>query len=221
MNTEKTILSLLKRIKQHQNAEVARAMNRNGIYYDTNYGVSLPDLKKIASECEPSHELALRLRVAGNRELLFLSVLLDQPEKLDKDQLSTLVDLLPTEELIDFAMMNLVVKTSCSRLICREWINDRRPHFIYAGLVLLMRIAQHDKKPDTHWYLSFSDLIENLAAHPNLQVRKAVSKTLRQIGSINNETKDIVLRCAGRLRKSSEIYSQQTGCEVKNDLELE
>lgn len=211
----------MKRIKQHQNAEIARAMNRNGINYDTNYGVSLPDLKKIASECEPSHELALRLRFAGNRELLFLSVLLDQPEKLDKDQLSTLVDLLPTEELIDFAMMNLVVKTSCSRLICHEWINDRRPHYIYAGLVLLMRIAQHDKKPDINWYLSFSDLIENLAAHPNLQVRKAVSKTLRQIGSINNETKDIVLHFADRLQKSSEIYSQQTGCEVKNDLELE
>ena len=55
------MIRLLGRLKKEMNGAVAEAMQRRGLNYPLNYGVSVPTIRSIAGEYGTSHSLAMLL----------------------------------------------------------------------------------------------------------------------------------------------------------------
>ena len=59
MNDTALMIRLLGRLKKEMNGAVAEAMQRRGLNYPLNYGVSVPTIRSIAGEYGTSHSLAM------------------------------------------------------------------------------------------------------------------------------------------------------------------
>ena len=78
--------SQISKIKQKlmlsMNGIVSEQMEKNGIYYNKNFGVSIPRLKEIAAETEKNADIAQGLWTLDIRETKILSTLIEPVEKL-------------------------------------------------------------------------------------------------------------------------------------------
>ena len=64
MNDTALMIRLLGRLKKEMNGAVAEAMQRRGLNYPLNYGVSVPTIRSIARECDVPYSPAM-LRIVG------------------------------------------------------------------------------------------------------------------------------------------------------------
>jgi len=72
---------ILKKLKSLSNPKNAEGMARFGINPKNTYGVSIPELRKIAKEAGNNHALALQLWGSGIHEARILAAVVDEPEK--------------------------------------------------------------------------------------------------------------------------------------------
>ncbi len=86
---------ILKKVKRLQNGDVSRSMQKMGIIYNINYGVSIPQLRQLAINYEADNELAGHLLNLNIREAKILASML-----YNVDQLSV-IDLMVIGENID------------------------------------------------------------------------------------------------------------------------
>ena len=72
--TERKFQQILRLIKTKKNGDVSDLMNKKGIRYKINWGVSIFELREIANQYEPDHVLALKLWNKDWRETMILSI---------------------------------------------------------------------------------------------------------------------------------------------------
>ena len=76
-----------------QNGTVASQMAKSGVRGLMNYGVALPDLRRIAAEAGTNHNLARRLCPLNIREARILASMLFDANKLTDDDLLMIYNL--------------------------------------------------------------------------------------------------------------------------------
>ncbi|MFH1327268.1 MAG: DNA alkylation repair protein [Candidatus Bathyarchaeota archaeon] len=72
---------VLNRLKSLSNPEAVEGMARFGINPKDAYGVSIPDLRKIAGEIRRNHSLSLQLWNSGIHEVRILASMIDAPRE--------------------------------------------------------------------------------------------------------------------------------------------
>ena len=76
----------LERLKSLSNPKAIEGMAKYGITPEKTYGVSIPNLRKIAKEIGIDHELAQRLWVASIRETQILTSMIDNPKMITEEK---------------------------------------------------------------------------------------------------------------------------------------
>lgn len=76
-------------LKSLANPKAVEGMARYGIATERAYGVSIPDLRKIAREVGKDHGLAQRLWEAGIRETRILASMIDDREMVTEGQMES------------------------------------------------------------------------------------------------------------------------------------
>lgn len=99
--------AILKYINAYKNGVTSDSLKSYGVDYDKNYGVSMVDLKRIASRYDNHHQLATILWQKGWRETYILATLLDQADKYTLTTLSERVNESKTYELLEQLAFNL------------------------------------------------------------------------------------------------------------------
>jgi 3-methyladenine DNA glycosylase AlkD len=74
--------AILKRLRSLGNERNRAGMARFGIETKNVYGISIPDLRKLAKEIGMNHQLALKLWDSGIHEAMLLACFVDDPEKV-------------------------------------------------------------------------------------------------------------------------------------------
>ncbi len=80
---------VLEKLKTLSNPKAVEGMARYGINPENTYGVSIPNLRKIAREIGVGHTLAQQLWVSGIHEARILASMIDAPKMATEEQLET------------------------------------------------------------------------------------------------------------------------------------
>ncbi|HDO23463.1 MAG TPA: DNA alkylation repair protein, partial [Nitrospirae bacterium] len=78
---------ILKTLKSLSNPEAVAGMARFGINPENIYGISIPNLRKMAGQIGKSHLLAEKLWVSGIHEARILACMVDESEKVSESQM--------------------------------------------------------------------------------------------------------------------------------------
>lgn len=163
----------------------AQGMARYGIWAKTVYGVSIPNLRRIAKETGRNQILSLRLWKKENRETRILAAMIGEPDKVTEEQMEDWVREFDSWEICDQCIMNLFEKTEHSYRKAIEWCVRDEEFVKRAGFVLMARLAVSDKKAPDEKFIQFFPLLKDGACDGRNYVKKAVNWAIRQIGKRN------------------------------------
>jgi len=187
MNDNKNNLyfKTIAKLKSLSNPKAVEGMARYGITPEHTYGVSIPDLRKIAKEINRNHELALQLWNTNTRETRILASMIAEPRIVTKKQMEEWVKEFDYWEICDQCCMNLFEKTEFAYQKAIEWSSREEEFIKRAGFVLMARLAVSDKNADDVKFEEFFNLLKKGSVDNRNLVKKAVNWALRQIGKRN------------------------------------
>lgn len=112
----------------HSDGDTVNSMKQAGTDYMANRGVSVPELRQIAAQFEPSHELALWLwKKAQFREMAILACMLDEPDKVTPAQANEWIHQIHTIDLAEQAGSVLFSRIPEAFSLARQWVQSDNP----------------------------------------------------------------------------------------------
>ncbi|MBU2597799.1 MAG: DNA alkylation repair protein [Actinobacteria bacterium] len=176
---------ILKKLKSLSNPKAIEGMAKYGITAKRAYGVSIPNLRKIAKKIGKNHELAQKLWKSDIRETRILVSMIDDPDKITEEQMERYVKEFNYWEICDQFCMNLFDKTKFAYKKAIEWSKRKEEFVKRAGFALVACLAWHDKNAKDSNFLEFFSSIVREATDNRNYVKKAVNWALRNIGKRN------------------------------------
>ena len=192
---------IIKQLKSLSNPEAVKGMARFGINPRNTFGVSIPNLRKIAKAAGKDHELALQLWDSGIHEARLLSGFIDDPALVTLEQMEEWVSDFDSWDVCDQVCSNLFDKTSSAYRKALEWAGREDEFVKRAGFVLMAALAVHDKAAGENEFERFLSMIKREASDGRNFVKKAVNWALRQIGKRNAYLNKLAVKTAGEIQK--------------------
>lgn len=174
-------LSAIKRsFRLLMNGEASRSMRERGLHYKLNWGIALPDLKRMAASYQPDLHLALALWQEDVRECRIMATLLMPREEMTRDLVDVWMERVDNVELAEQLTHNLLQHLPYAPQLGFEWIaRDDQMHQL-AGYLLLTKLlargqqlserAREELEDQLQTALQGSDPIIKRAAY-NCQLR--------------------------------------------------
>jgi len=176
---------ILRKLEALSDPKAVEGMARFGINPENTYGVSIPNLRKIAKEIKVDHALAQQLWASGIHEARILASMVDDPKMVTEEQIERWVNEFDSWDVCDQCCMNLLEKTEFAYQKAIEWSSNDKEFVKRSGFVLMARLAVSDKKADDKQFEPFFPLVKREAGDNRNFVKKAVNWALRQIGKRN------------------------------------
>jgi 3-methyladenine DNA glycosylase AlkD len=214
MNTEDIVAHLK---KQGNNKHVSN-MKRYAIDTTNALGVPLSFLRPYAKKIGTNHLLALNLWQTDIHEARLLATMIDDPKKVDEQQMEQWVDDFQCWDLCDQCCLNLFDKTTFTLQKIQEWTQRRREFVKRAGFVLIAALAIHDKKAKDEFFDQFYPLIQRECTDERIYVKKAISWALRSIGKRNQALNQRAIEIAKGLLKKKNKTSKWIATKTINEL---
>jgi 3-methyladenine DNA glycosylase AlkD len=196
-------------------------MSRYGINPQNNCGVSLTELRKIATEIGTNHELALELWGTGIRDACLLACLIGEPEKLTVAQAEQMVRDLNSWDVCDGLCMCLLRYTPFAYEKAVEWSSREHEFEKRAAFSLMATLAVIDKNCEDSNFENFFPLILKEATDERNYVKKAVNWALRSIGKRNQCLNKKAIQIGKKLQKSTSKSARWVGNDAVKELENE
>ncbi len=201
MNHDSNFDDIIEKLKSVSNPDAVGGMARFGITPENTFGVSIPNLRKIAKETKKNHALAQQLWESGFRETMILASMIDEPEMVTEEQMEKWVLDFDYWEICDQCCMNLFEKTGFAYEKAIEWSLRDEQFVKRAGFVLMARLAVSDKKADDSRFEQFFPMMLREADDERNFVKKAVNWALRQIGKRNLALNEKAIETAMEIQK--------------------
>jgi 3-methyladenine DNA glycosylase AlkD len=209
---------MLERIRALGSPRGVEGMRRFGIVAAKAYGLSAPQMHRLAREAGRDHALAEALWRSGVHDARHIAAMVADPE-------------LVTEELVerwarDFASWD-VVDTCCCYLFCRtrfgwrkaeEWSSRQEEFVKRAAFSMMAYLAVHDKSARDQDFLRLLPIIEREAGDERNFVRKAVNWALRQIGKRNLRLNRRAIAAGERIRRHDSRAAKWIAADALREL---
>ena len=192
---------IIQKIKSLADPEAVKGMARFGINPENTYGVSIPNLRKLAREIGKDHALAQQLWASGIHEARLLASFIDEPKLVTESQMEGWVKDFDSWDVCDQCCSNLFDQTELARSKAEEW-SKREVEFVKrAGFVLMAALSVHDKKASDEDFIKFLPMIKREATDERNFVKKAVNWALRQIGKRNLNLNKMAIKTAEEIQQ--------------------
>jgi 3-methyladenine DNA glycosylase AlkD len=169
---------ILTQLKSLGNPAAAEGMARYGINTEHAYGVSIPNLRKIARKIGKNRPLAEALWSSGIHEARILAGMVCPPAEITHRQLEEWVADFNSWDLCDQCCNSLFRKAADAHEKAVEW-SARDEEFVKrAGFVLMACLAVHDKKATDADFLEFLPITKRESVDSRNFVKKAVNWAL-------------------------------------------
>lgn len=209
---------IINKLESLSNPGVIAGMARYGITPENTYGVSIPNLRKIAKEIGISNKLAQQLWNTNIRETKILASMIDDPEMVTEEQIEGWVKEFNYWEICDQCCMNLFEKTKFAYKKAIEWSSREKEFVKRAGFVLMARLAVSDKKADDKRFEKFFTIIKREATDDRNYVKKAVNWALRQIGKRNLNLNGKAVKIAKEIQKMDSKIAKWIASDALREL---
>jgi len=209
---------ILKKLESLSNPKAIEGMAKYGITPEKIYGVSIPNLRRIAKEIGTDHELAQQLWASGIRETRILASMIDNPEIVTEEQMERWVKDFDYWEICDQCCQNLFEKTKFGYQKAIEWSSNDKEFVKRAGFVLMARLAVKDKRAGDGQFERFLQIISREATDDRNFVKKAVNWALRQIGKRNLNLNQKAIETAKEIQKIDSRSAKWIASDAIRDL---
>jgi 3-methyladenine DNA glycosylase AlkD len=176
---------IIKELKSLANPKAVEGMAKYGITPERAYGVSIPNLRKLAKRIGRNHKLAEKLWRIDIRETKILASMIDEPDLLTEQQMESWVKEFKYWEICDQVCQNLFSYTKFAYKKAIEWSRREEEFVKRSGFVLMAWLAFKDKEAEDEKFERFLPIIKEEAIDNRNFVKKAVNWSLRQIGKRN------------------------------------
>ncbi len=193
--------NILNRLKSLSNPRAIEEMARFGINPKNTYGVSIPNIRKMAKEIGMNHSLAQRLWSSGIHEARILASIIDNPEIVTEEQIEKWAKDFDSWDVCDQCCLNLFKRTKFAYQKANEWSHDKQEFVKRASFALMACLAVYDKKTDDRQFEKFLPVIKREAFDERNYVKKAVNWALRQIGKRNLNLNKIAIETAKEIQQ--------------------
>ncbi|MGQ0540624.1 MAG: DNA alkylation repair protein [Blastocatellia bacterium] len=198
-----TTAKIIKKLKSLGSAENIAGMARFGIVTKNAFGVSAPDLKRLAKEIKKEtkdcHELALELWKTGVHDARAIAYLIDDPKQLTEKQMDAWAKDFDNWAIVDGTCGHLFCRSTLAYKKVFEWSEKEEEFIKRAGIVLIAWLAVHDKNAVDAKIAAFLAVLEKHSNDDRNFVKKAVNWSLRQIGKRNINLNKLAVESAERI----------------------
>jgi len=192
---------IVDKLKSLSDPKAVEGMAKFGITPKNAYGVSIPDLRKLAKKIGKNHNLALQLWGIDTRETRILASMIDEPDLVTEEQMESWVKEFDYWEICDQVCMNLFAYTKFAYGKALEWSKRKEEFVKRAGFALIAWLAFKDKKADDAKFEEFLMAIKEESTDDRTYVKKAVNWALRQIGKRNLNLNKKAIEVAREIQK--------------------
>jgi 3-methyladenine DNA glycosylase AlkD len=193
---------ILQKFKALENPKNVEGMARFGIRPKTKvYGVSIPELRKLAKAIKKDHNLAKELWQTKIHEARILAGMIEDYEKLTIGQIKKWVKDFDSWDVCDQVCMNLLDKSQISKDLIFEFAKSKEEFIKRTAFSLMAALASHDKKMQDKDFVKFFPLIKRASIDERNFVKKAVNWALRGIGKRNKNLNTEAVKLAKELLK--------------------
>jgi len=192
---------ILKKLKSLSDPKAVAGMARFGIAPKNTYGISIPNLRKIAKEIGINHSLAQQLWNSGIHEARILASMIDDPKAVMEKQMEKWVKDFDSWDVCDQVCGNLFDKTNLAFPKAIEWSKRKEEFVKRAGFAIIAWSAFHNKEAKDRDFIKFLPLIKKASTDERNFVKKAVNWALRQIGKRNLALNKKAIAAAKEIQK--------------------
>ncbi len=205
---------IVKKLSQYQNGVAADTMNKMGLNYAINYGLSLLQIDSIANAIKKDVDLALFLWKQEERESKLLSLRLLKDFQLNIEQINEIITGITNVELAEQAVFQLFTKQNNTHKLALELIANNKFAQL-AGFLLIARLAMVEKEPDNSVFDSFlKEIFENLPKENAIYLWRGMARAFLKIGMRSNELKNKVKEIIKTINKTNPELSNYLNQEV-------
>ncbi len=198
--------------------KAAAGAARFGVNVPEIWGVSAPDLRRLAKEIGRDHALAAQLWRSGVHDAMGLAALIADPAKVTPRQMESWARDFNSWAVCDTACCCLFDKTPYAWDKAVEW-TGRKPEYVKrAGFILMAALAVHDKRAPDERFEAFLPLLVKHATDERNFVKKAVNWALRQIGKRNRRLNSLAIRTAEDIRRIDSRAAQWIASDALREL---
>ncbi len=209
---------ILKQLKSLGNPAAAEGMARYGINTEHAYGVSIPNLRKMARKIGKSCPLAEALWSSGIHEARILAGMVYPPLEITCRHMEEWVRDFNSWDLCDQCCNNLFRKTMHAHQKAVEWSSRDEEFVKRASFVLMACLAVHDKSAADTEFLEFLTVIKRESVDSRNFVKKAVNWALRQIGKRNLRLNQAAIATAYEINETNSAASKWIAADAVREL---
>jgi len=191
---------MIAQIKALASPENVVGQQRFAIVGGTQFGVSMPEIRKLAKGIR-SHELAAQLWETNIHEARILAALVDEPKKVTIEQMNAWTEQFESWDVCDQATDELFIHTAFIQELIPQWAARKEEFVRRAAFASIAALSIHRKDIPDEEVASYFDLIEAASDDARNFVWKAVNWALRNIGKFRPGLRAESVACAKRILK--------------------
>ena len=187
---------IVKKLTQYENGVVSETMNRMGMNYAVNYGLSTLQIDQIAKKIKKSNNLAFYLWQQKERESKLLAIRIFENYHFDEHQISKLITGLTNTELAEQVVIKTLTQLEERYELASKFIKNE--NFIkFAGFLLISRLAMTDNTADNAIFEHFLiEIMHHLPKEKAIYLRRGLAQALLRIGlrdeGLKSKANDII-----------------------------
>lgn len=205
-------------LKSHASKATKDGMARYAVPSDHALGVTMSDLKALATQLGTNHELAAELWDTGVYEARLLASLIDDPTRVTAAQMERWCNDFDNWGVADTVCFALFDRTPHAWKKVTAWAKRDEEFVKRAAFALLWGLTVHDKTSGDEPFLAALALVERAATDERHFVKKAVNMALRATGKRNVALNAAAIAVARRLAASTDPAPKWVGKNALTEL---
>ena len=181
----------IKEIKQSfrlmMNGMASRSMREKGADYRLNWGVSLPDLQKMAANYEKNYDLAIELWKEDIRECKILATMLMPPEKMLPEVAEIWIEQMHSQEMAEIAAFHLFQYLDDASLLAFRWLARESVVSQICGYQMLARLFAKGLEPDERGINEYFDQLAVALKDDHAGLRHAAYNSVVHFARLGEE----------------------------------
>lgn len=165
----------------------SRSMREKGLDYKINWGVSIPDLRQMASQYGKDYALAIALWKEDIRECKILATMIMPPEEMLPEIVELWMEQTPSQEIAEMAAFNLYQHLDYAPVMAFQWIAGDNEMEQICGYNLLSRLFMKGQEPNERGIQEFLDQALTALQSPSVSIRHAAMNSVQRFASLGDD----------------------------------
>ena len=195
--TKTEVMTLLKKNKNERGIANWKKLGHKGI---RSYGIGLTQLRKLAKKVGRDHELAAKLWASDVYDARVISLLIDEPKKMTREQAEAQVEDLEMGLLAHVygSCDATLAKAPFARELAVDWTKSKDKMRRRCGYLLLYELSKNkrDQALDDAFFSAYIDKIEKNIQKEENWVKDAMQASMLGIGKRNPKLNKAAIKAA-------------------------